>query len=169
MSVTYCANHPDKETRLRCNRCDKPICAKCAVRTPTGYRCRDCVNQLRKKFDTAKPLDYIVAFFVAAVMSFIGSLGISVIGFFILFLSPAIGILIARVVQQAVGKRRSRALFITAAAGVVLGGLITSAPVLLLFSLSPDPMALYSLVWPGIYVLLAAGTTYTRLSGIQLR
>ena len=36
---TYCANHPGVETSLRCNKCGKPICAKCAVRTPTGYRC----------------------------------------------------------------------------------------------------------------------------------
>ena len=36
---TYCANHPTVETTLRCNKCGKPICAKCAIRTPTGYRC----------------------------------------------------------------------------------------------------------------------------------
>ncbi|MEN6392186.1 MAG: B-box zinc finger protein, partial [Anaerolineaceae bacterium] len=27
----YCTNHPQTETSLRCNRCDKPICTKCAV------------------------------------------------------------------------------------------------------------------------------------------
>ena len=33
-----CANHPDRETLLRCNKCGKPICISCAVRTPVGYR-----------------------------------------------------------------------------------------------------------------------------------
>jgi hypothetical protein len=37
-----CAEHPDVETRLRCARCGKPICPRCAVRTPVGMRCPDC-------------------------------------------------------------------------------------------------------------------------------
>ncbi len=47
---TYCANHPGVETSLRCNKCGKPICAKCAVRTPTGYRCKECVRGQLKDF-----------------------------------------------------------------------------------------------------------------------
>jgi hypothetical protein len=40
----YCANHPNVETYLRCGKCGKPICAKCRVRTPVGYRCFECAN-----------------------------------------------------------------------------------------------------------------------------
>jgi hypothetical protein len=40
----YCANHPKEQTYLRCGRCDKPICAKCRVSTPAGWRCRECAN-----------------------------------------------------------------------------------------------------------------------------
>ena len=169
MSVTYCANHPDVETNLRCNRCNKPICAKCAVRTPTGYRCKECVNQLRKKFDTAKPMDFVVAFVITAVLSFFGSMVVSFIGFFVIFLSPAIGVLIAEMVRRAIGKRRSRALFITAAVGVILGGLVPSVPLLLLLFISPDPMILFGIIWPGVYIFLTTSTVYARLSGIQLR
>ena len=57
----FCANHPDRETSLRCNRCEKPICSKCAVRTPTGYRCKECVRGQQKVFDTAENQDFIVA------------------------------------------------------------------------------------------------------------
>lgn len=39
-----CADHPDVETRLRCSRCGKPICPRCAVRTPVGMRCPDCAG-----------------------------------------------------------------------------------------------------------------------------
>lgn len=39
-----CADHPDTETRLRCSRCGKPICPRCAVRTPVGMRCPDCAG-----------------------------------------------------------------------------------------------------------------------------
>ncbi|MBA2247993.1 MAG: hypothetical protein H0W23_07685 [Chloroflexia bacterium] len=31
-------------TGLRCNRCGKPICPRCAVRTPVGMRCPDCAG-----------------------------------------------------------------------------------------------------------------------------
>jgi hypothetical protein len=37
-SVLICANYPGRETGLRCNRYNKPICASFAVQTPVGYR-----------------------------------------------------------------------------------------------------------------------------------
>lgn len=40
----YCANHPKEPTYLRCARCEKPICARCRVSTPAGWRCRECAN-----------------------------------------------------------------------------------------------------------------------------
>lgn len=39
-----CSYHPDVMTGLRCNHCGKPICPKCAVRTPVGQRCPDCAG-----------------------------------------------------------------------------------------------------------------------------
>ncbi len=32
----YCYVHPNRPTSLRCNRCNRPICADCAILTPTG-------------------------------------------------------------------------------------------------------------------------------------
>jgi hypothetical protein len=39
---------PDRETYLRCNRCERHICTSCAVLTPTGYRCKNCVRGAQK-------------------------------------------------------------------------------------------------------------------------
>jgi hypothetical protein len=39
-----CSYHPNVMTGLRCNRCGKPICPQCAVRTPVGMRCPDCAG-----------------------------------------------------------------------------------------------------------------------------
>jgi hypothetical protein len=39
-----CTYHPEVQTGLRCSRCGKPICPKCAVRTPVGLRCPDCAG-----------------------------------------------------------------------------------------------------------------------------
>jgi len=38
----FCYRHPDRETWLRCGRCDQPICTKCSVLGPVGARCRVC-------------------------------------------------------------------------------------------------------------------------------
>ena len=36
------------------------MCNRCAVRTPVGYRCRECVRGQRKAFFNAQPADPII-------------------------------------------------------------------------------------------------------------
>jgi membrane associated rhomboid family serine protease len=38
---TYCYRHPDRQTGLRCSRCDRPICGECANPAPVGQLCPD--------------------------------------------------------------------------------------------------------------------------------
>jgi hypothetical protein len=40
----YCYNHPNVPTYLRCGKCERPICARCRVSTPVGFRCYECAN-----------------------------------------------------------------------------------------------------------------------------
>ena len=181
--ITVCYRHPDRETGLRCNRCGKPICTKCARRVATGYRCPDCIKMQQKSFDTAKPQDFVLGFLTSGVLSFIGANLINLIsglGFFFIFFIVAIGTgagaLIADIVRRVIGKRRSRPLFITVTAGVVVGAVLANLWIFIYmfymlfggFSGSGILSLLYSLLWPGIYTFLAASTTYVRLSGIQL-
>lgn len=174
--VTVCYRHPAKETTLRCNRCGNPICAQCARRTPTGYRCPDCIREQKRVFDTAEPQDFVFGFLTALILSLIGGLLmrlVSGIGFFFIFFIVAIGTgagaLIADIVRRVVQKRRSRPLFITAAAGVALGGLLSSGDRLLYILLTGDLLGgIFGLLWPVIYIVLATTTTYMRLSGIQI-
>jgi hypothetical protein len=42
VSPTVCERHSDTETELRCQRCDTPICLRCMVQTPVGFRCPEC-------------------------------------------------------------------------------------------------------------------------------
>ena len=37
-----CTYHPNVRTRLRCSKCGTPICPRCAVETPVGFRCPEC-------------------------------------------------------------------------------------------------------------------------------
>ncbi len=65
--LTYCEVHPDRETSLRCNKCNRLMCPDCAVSTPVGYRCKQCVRQHDDKFFTAGQNDYVVIGAVCAI------------------------------------------------------------------------------------------------------
>lgn len=168
-TTLYCYAHPTRETSLRCKRCENPICPSCAVRMPTGYICKDCARAHQKVFDTALWYDYLTGFGVTFLLSLITSVLVafigSFIGFFMFFIAAAIGggagTLISNITLRAVGKRRSKALFITCAAGVVLGAL----PVLVsLFFMG----FIYGVIGVAIYLIIAAPMVYTRTSGIRL-
>lgn len=166
-AITYCANHPDVETNLRCNNCGKYICAKCAVRTPTGYRCQECVRGHQKKFETAVVTDFFIAFVVSLVLSTIGGYFVTRIGFFTILLAPAAGSIIAETVRAATSRRRSPRLFLIAAVGVAAGGAIFVLQPMFLVLTGNVNFLLRSL-WPLLYTALATSTAYYRLSGIEL-
>lgn len=119
--VVTCANHPDRETGLRCNRCGKPICSRCAVQTAVGYRCRECVRSQQAVFETAGKADYLVAGVVAAVGIGLGAGVLTFLSFWGLLVAPVVGGGLAEVVRWAVRRRRSRHLPAAAAAGGALG------------------------------------------------
>jgi len=164
----YCYVHPNRETSLRCNNCNRPICASCAIRTPTGYRCRECVRERQKTFETSEWYDYVLGFIVAAILSAIAAFLVTLIGgigFFGWFLiaagAPTAAVAIAEGVRAVTKRRRSRALFMTVAAGVILGAL----PIILFQVLTQN---FFGIVFQIIYLIIATPVVYTRLSGIQL-
>ncbi|MGB7875311.1 MAG: hypothetical protein WBL25_13075 [Anaerolineales bacterium] len=167
-NTLYCYVHPNRETSLRCNRCERPICTQCAVHTPTGYRCRECVREQQRIFNTAEWYDYLIGFGTAAALSLVASLLLVVIsgfiGFFMWFVSFAIagaaGAIIANITQSALRKRRSKQLFWLVAAGVIAGALPVT--LFLLFTGS-----YFSIIWQGLYLFVATPTVYARISGFQ--
>lgn len=158
------------EITLRCSKCNRPITPSEAVLTPTGYRCRECVRGQQKAFNTSKPLDFVLGFILAVIVSYLGSLLAARIGFFIFLLGPATGVAAAEVVRFVTKKRRSKLLFRLFAAGLIIGG-IPRLLVLLLnlfMGLTMDAMSLYillPLIYQVIFLALAVPSGYYRLSG----
>jgi hypothetical protein len=119
-------------------------------------------------FNTSEWYDYIFGFLVAAFLSGVAAFlvtligGIGFIGWFLIIAgAPTAAVAIAEGVRLVTGRRRSRPLFITIAAGVVLGAL----PVILFQLLSVN---LFGILFQVIYLVIAVPVVYTRLSGIQL-
>lgn len=158
----FCANHPQVATLLRCNRCEKPICTKCAILTPTGYRCRECVRGQQKVFETALWIDYPLLFCVVVIMAGLGAFGALFLNFFTIFLAPIAGGIIAEAARFVTRKRRSRLLYRLAIVAAVLGCL----PFLLMNIFAFN---LLGIIWQGVYLFVMTSSLYYRLAGINIR
>lgn len=165
-----CTFHPKRETRLRCNRCERPICIKCAKHTPTGYRCPECIKIQQKAFITAKWQDYLIAVFTAGIFSFLGSLLAVILGFFTIFIAPVVGTITVSVIRRLISNRRSPNLKKVVVGTAVIG----SSPLLIIqiirlisllstYGLQAVGSA-FSLVWVVVYTGILTSTIYYRLS-----
>lgn len=73
-----CAWHPDAETGLSCQRCGRPICAKCLVDAAVGFQCPECARdkQVTRKLNSfTRPVVTQAIIGVCAAL-FIVSLGV---------------------------------------------------------------------------------------------
>lgn len=128
---TFCAVHPDVETGLKCAKCGRYMCSKCAVLTEVGYKCRQCIYNQQDAFFKATQRDHLLA---AAVATGIGL----VAGFIVprtfvigaLFLGPATGALVGWAVLRVCQNRRGRRFPLIAAAALVITALVTNLALL---------------------------------------
>ena len=168
VEVLYCYFHPERETTLRCNKCGKPICTQCAIRTPVGYRCPECIREQQDKFYTATTSDVIKGAFIAFVgglfAGLVALLTIFFLGRFLFFgflaaffIGPTLGGAVAELVFRMMGKRRARNFPLVGAVLLFAGFLILLIPFgLLAWGLIPLGMAL-------LLMTLALSTFYARL------
>jgi len=160
--VMHCANHPNVETLLRCNRCSKPICTKCAIHTPVGHRCRECIRGQQDVYFTATTGHKAAGSIVAVILGLL----LGVVAYFAgqlswlaLLIGPVVGGVVGEAIFRASGRKRARRFNLIGGGLVALGALVTFAPLYLLNGF----LGLWTLLWGVLFLVLAVGTVYTRL------
>jgi hypothetical protein len=102
----YCYRHPRSETYVRCGRCDQPICPKCAVQGPVGFRCRQCGLVKNASISSFTPrqlaLGIGVSFGGGAILGYLGGQ----VGFYSIFISFFAGAFIAEGAVRFTGLKR---------------------------------------------------------------
>ena len=164
-----CTFHPKRETQLRCNRCNRPICIKCANHTPTGYRCPECIRSQQKVFITTKWFDYPIAFAITGVISFLGSQLSLFLGFYTIFIAMGAGFLIVWVVKKAINNRRSPLVKIE----MIITTFLFSLPPLIAWVIMTVPYirevgfaasgGIYSLIWYLFYSIIITSYVFYQL------
>lgn len=126
-TLTYCEVHPDRETALRCNKCGRLMCPECAVSTPVGYRCKQCVRQHDDKFFNASQNDYVMIAAICGILSAIAAAIVNQIGIpllFMFFVGIPLGGGIAELALRATGRRRGRQSALVGVAAVIIGAVL---------------------------------------------
>lgn len=164
-----CIFHPKRETQLRCNRCNRPICIKCATHTPTGYRCPECIRSQQKVFITTKWFDYLIAIAITGVISFLGSLLSSFLGFYTIFIAMGAGFLAVWVVKKAINNRRSPLLKNV----MIITAFLFSLPPIITWVIMTIPYirevgfvasgGIYSLIWYLFYSIIITSNVFYQL------
>lgn len=154
--VYWCAKHQKVKTRLRCGRCERPICPKCTVYGPTGTRCRICASNKSSHIYQVTPLQYVLAVVTAVLLGSLSGFIAGIASFFALFYAPVAGTFIAKAVSAVSKHKRGTALAVIAIAGTVLGAFIPQFGVLLaLWKAAQTP----DVVFPDMAYLLTSNIT----------
>ena len=111
----YCLRHRDRETGLRCGRCNDPICPECMVQAAVGHICPSCVTWERNpvaqvansRLLTAVGAGLGAGILLAIVITVLSALFGGVLS---LIMWAVAGFLIGQAVHVAANRSRARAL-----------------------------------------------------------
>ena len=125
----FCYRHPDRETWVRCGRCDRPICTQCAMQGPVGLRCRECGKPARDPMIAFTPAQLLGGFAASFGGGLLAAYISGMFGFFALFVAFFAGGLIVEGITRITGYKMG-----TTMDAIVYGGIIAGAAVAFWFA-----------------------------------
>ena len=167
----FCFRHPDRETWIRCGRCDKPICVKCGMMGPVGMRCKDCGKLRNDPLTSFTPTQLVLGIGAAVGAGTIGGfVGLSV-GFFVIFIGAFAGGLIGESVMRVTGYKRGPVMQSIVIGGIVVGAILAAFLQYRMWTsgLGPDEIFPFDafLASSGVWLLIWVGAciagAYTRI------
>jgi len=123
----YCYRHPERETFVRCGRCDQPICMGCAMQGPVGLRCKTCGKPARDALASLRLSQVAIGLLVAAGLSAVVGYFGAQFGWFMIVVGFFAGSVIAEALDRTIGIKRGPRVLAIAVTGILVGGLIGSS------------------------------------------
>lgn len=120
----FCYRHPDRETYVRCGRCDRPICSRCAMQGPVGFRCRQCGTLANDPLTSFSPRQLVLGFVVAVGLAAVAGLLASRIGFLSVVVGFFAGGIIAEAVTRVLGFKRGPVMLALVLSAIIVGTLV---------------------------------------------
>jgi len=120
----HCYRHPDRVTYVRCGRCDRPICPKCAMQGPVGFRCKTCGKPANDALTSFTARQLVLGMATSLVTSTIGGIIGLRLGFFVILIGFFAGGLIADAVMRFTGYKRGPVMAVVLLGGIALGTLV---------------------------------------------
>ncbi len=156
-----CYRHPDRETWVRCGRCDQPICSRCAMQGPVGFRCRECGRPARDPLTSVRPSQLAIGLGISMVGGLVVGLISTRMGIFGLLLAWFAGGIVADAVIRFIGFKRGPRMMVALFGGILVGAALAfvAEAVTLAGSFGPDGAGFIAsfIFSQGAWAALAAG------------
>ena len=120
----YCLRHRDRETGLRCARCNDPICPECMVQAAVGHLCPSCVTWERNPVGQVATSRLLLALAAGMGAGILLAVAVTVLtqalgGFLSLIMWAVAGFLIGQAVHIAANRSRAPTLRFVAGGAAV--------------------------------------------------
>jgi hypothetical protein len=120
----HCYRHPDRETRILCGRCERPICTRCAMQGPVGFRCKQCGTLAYDPLTSLRPSQMLLGLAISMGLAAVAGLIASQIGFFGIIIGFFAGGFIAEAVTRVIGFKHGPRILALVIGGIIVGSVI---------------------------------------------
>jgi hypothetical protein len=120
----HCYRHPDRETWVRCGRCDQPICTKCAMQGPVGMRCKSCGKPVRDALSSMTAVQVVVVLGLTIGAGLLVGFLAMQFGWFVLLLGFFAGRFTIDALDHTIGMKRGPRMMALVIGGLLVGSLV---------------------------------------------